>query len=189
MSFGKNDVNLRIGATDKTGTAFRSAQTKMNTLASTAKSMAGALGMGLGVAAFTRLAKSAIDYGSAITDAAAATRVGIEEYQVLKYLAQETGAGMDKMTTALAKIQKAVNDASNGLTTYTRAFEALGINVEEFQQLSPERQFIEIGKGVVNAKDQAKAYASALDIIGSRNAPKLMEALRTLGTDGWDVVA
>jgi len=182
-------VNIRIGATDKTATAFRSAETRMKTLAGQAKSMAGMLGMGIGVAAFARLAKSAIDYGSAITDAAAATRLGIEEYQILKFAAQEAGAGMDKVTTASAKIQKATNDAINGLTTYTRAFDALGINVEEFQRLSPDQQFTELGRAMVNSKDQAVAYASVLDIIGSRNAPRLMEVLQKLGTDGWDKVA
>ena len=192
MALG-NDINLKIGATDKTGTAFRSAETGMKRLAGSAKMLAGSLGMAFGAAAvvtgLTRLAKGAIDYGSAITDAAAATRVGVEEWQVLKYGAQEAGTSMDKVTLTLAKIQKATNDAKNGLTTYTRAFDALGINVDEFQRLSPDQQFVELGRAMVNSKDQATAYASVMDIIGSRNAPQLMEVLKKLGTDGFDSLA
>ena len=189
----RNSVHMDIAATDKTGRAFASAKRSLGSLsksaASATRSMAGIFGATLGVAALTRLISSAIEYGSAITDAAAATRVGIEEYQVLKFAAEEAGAGMDKVTTALAKIQKATNDAKNGLTTYKRAFDSLGINLEKFQKLSPDRQFESLGKAMVGSKDQAVAYASILDIIGSRNAPRLMEVLQRLGTEGFDAVA
>jgi len=188
MAFGR-DIDLKIGATDKTGTAFKSTESKMKHMTGMAKSMAGALGAALGVRAMLGAVRSAIDYGSALTDAAIGARVTVEAYQVLKYAAQEAGTGMDKVTMTLAKIQKATNDAINGLTTYTRAFDALGINLKTFQKLSPDEQFVELGRAMVKSKDQAVAYASILDIIGSRNAPKLMEVLKRLGTEGYKKVA
>ena len=177
-----------IKANDKTGAAIKSAKRGLAGLSSAALSMSGIMG-GVSAAAFAAAAKNAIDYGSSITDAATATRTGVEEYQVLKYAAQDAGAQMSNITTALSKIQKAANDANNGLATYSRAFDTLGISSEKFQKLKPERQLERIGKAMTQAKDPAKAYASVLDIIGSRNAPRLMEVLQRLGSDGFDTVA
>jgi myosin heavy subunit len=179
-------IKVPIVGEDRTATALRSATGNINRLGATARSALGMFGVGIGVTAFTRLANEAIQYGSSITDAATATRMGIEEYQVLSAVAQDAGAGMDKVTTASAKMQKAANDAQNGLTTYVRAFDALGVNIAKFKQLSPERQFEVLGRAMVNSEDQATAYASVLDIIGSRNAPRLMEMLQRLGVDGFD---
>lgn len=185
---GRNAAHIDITATDKTARAMSSAKRNLTGLGRSARGILSGLGVGLGASAFIRLSKDAIEYGSSLTDAAAATRVGVEEYQVLAYAAQDAGASMDKVTTALARIQKATNDASNGLSTYTRAFDALGINVDEFRQLSPDRQFEVLGRAMVSSSDQARAYASVLDIIGSRNAPRLMEVLQRLGTDGFDEI-
>jgi hypothetical protein len=181
-------IKVPIVGEDRTATALRSATGNINRLGATARSALGMFGVGIGVTAFTRLANEAIQYGSSITDAATATRVGIEEFQVLKYAGQQAGAQISNITTALTAIQKAANDASNGLATYTRAFDALGIEVESFRKLSPDRQFEELGRAMVSAEDEATAYASVLDIIGRRNAPRLMEVLQRLGTDGFDSV-
>lgn len=181
-------IKVPIIGEDRTARAIRSAEGNITRLGRTTRNIAGALGVGVSLSAITRLTQSAIEYGSALTDAAAATRMGVEEYQVLKFAAQEAGAGMDKVTNAAARIQKATNDARNGLTTYARAFTALNINVEEFQRLSPDRQLEQLGRAMVRSEDQAVAYASVLDIIGSRNAPRLMEVLQRLGSEGFDEV-
>jgi hypothetical protein len=185
MSFGRNDVNVRIGATDKTRTAFNSAENRMKRLAGSAKAMAGALGVGIGVHTLTRMTMSAIEYGSALTDASIATNTNIEALQVLRYAAQKAGADQKKLEMALVKANKAAVDASNGLTTYSRAFDYLGINTQHFIDLPSEQKMITLANAMSRSTDKNRAAAAVMDIIGTRNAPKLMEVLQDLAGDGY----
>jgi hypothetical protein len=186
MSLGRNDVNLRIGATDRTGTAFRSAESRMKRLAGSAKAMAGMLGIGVGIATLTRMTMSAIEYGSALTDASIATNTNIEALQVMRYAAQQAGADEKKLEMALVKANKAAVDASNGLTTYGRAFDYLNINTHNFIALPSEQKMITLANAMQQSTDKNRAAAAVMDIIGTRNAPKLMEVLQDLAGDGYD---
>ena len=46
-----------------------------------------------------------------------------------------------------------------------------------------------VGKALVNAEGDTRAYGAALDLLGTRNAPKLMEVMKRLGTDGFDMIS
>ena len=86
-------------------------------------------------------------------------------------------------------MQKTAIEAKQGLTTYQRAFDALNIDLDAFIQLPTERKLEAIGKAMKNANNQQEAYAAAMQILGTRNAPKLNEVLQRLGTDGFDAIA
>jgi hypothetical protein len=189
MAFGRNRVSIQIAAQDATGRAIASAKANLHGLASTARTALGGLGVGLGVAGIARFTRSVVDYGSKLTDSAEATNTNVEALQALRYAATMAGASEKQLDMALVRVQKSAYDARNGLSTAARAFEKLGIEVEAFTRLPAERKLEEIGRAVANATDQQDAYGAALDIIGSRNAPRLMEVLRRLGTDGFEKLA
>jgi len=184
-----NEANIPITATDKTGRAFASVKKNLTGLSAATSRFYRGFGAMLGVgglsAGITALTKSIIEQGSALSDAATAARIGIEEYQILRELARDAGVEMNTLTRALTKIQKSANDATYGVTTYIRAFDALGINIEEFRRLSPEQQFEMLGRAMVLAEDRARAYSAVMDIIGMRGV-KLREVFERLGTDGFE---
>lgn len=182
-------AKISITAENRTQKAFAQANAGMNKLAGQARAVGGALAGMMGVASFGMLAKQAINYGSALTDAAAATNTNVEALQVLTFKAQEAGASQENMKMALVRVQKSAVDARNGLATYSRAFNVLGINVQQFKNLRPEQMFEKIGQAVVKAKNKQDAYAAAMDILGTRNAPRLMEVLKDLGINGFDKAA
>jgi hypothetical protein len=188
-----NDVRIKIHGTDKTGRAFASAKRNLTSLnrsaATTARALAGMFGATLGVAAFVRMTRSVIDYGSAITDAAAATNTNIEALQVLNYAAQEAGASQENMRNVLVRVQKSTYDAQRGLSTARDAFRLLNIDVEEFAKLPTERKLETLARKMSEAKDDGKAYGAVLDLLGSRNAPRLNEVLQRLASEGFDEVA
>lgn len=179
------DINVKIGATDATGTAFRSAEQKMKAFSGMAKGAMGALGVGVGVAGIASAIKGAIDYGGAVSDAAVATQTGVESLQVFRYAATQAGAKVEQMDKALISLNNSGVEAANGSATATRAFDSLGIKVSEFNKLPTEKKFELIAQQVAGAKDQNIAMSDAMDIMGSKNAPKLMAVLQSLGKDGF----
>ena len=185
-------VEIPITATDKATRTIQKVRKQLMGLASAGRaavsSMTG-LGSVAGVTGLTMMARSAIDAGSAITDMATATQTGIEELQALTFAAREAGASNEQMANLLVRAQKSANDAARGLSTAKDAFAQLGINAETFIDLAPERKLEVLGQALVKADGDTRAYGAALDLLGTRNAPKLMEVLQRLGTEGFDQMA
>ena len=147
------------------------------------------LGLVVGAGMLTRLANDAIAAGSALTDMAEAAQTPVEELQALLYISRKAGAENQKMTDVLVRVQKSAADAARGLSTARDAFKLMGIDVETFINLSPERMLEELSKQLVKTDGDTRAYGAVMDILGTRAAPKLREALERLGTEGFDAVA
>ncbi len=183
----RNAVNVPISAQDKTGRAFRSARqniAQFSKAAAVTKIALAAL-----AATAVRLAKGIIDYGSKLTDAATATNTNVEALQALRYAAIEAGASQENLEKALVQVQRTAIEARQGVTSYQRAFDTLGIELDAFIALPTERKLETLGKAIAGAANQQEAYASAIQILGARTAPKLIEVLQRLSVDGFDGVA
>ena len=133
--------------------------------------------------------KSLFSGAANLEHAADAARVGVEEFQVLGYLARHSGSDIDALTRALDRMQLNIEKASTGDKGMQQYFRELGISIEAIEHLSPERQFEMIGQAVAHASDPTQAWAAAVEILGVRTAPRLMEALKRLGVEGFDAVA
>ena len=133
--------------------------------------------------------KSLFSGAANLQHAADAARVGVEEFQVLGYLARHSGSDIDALTRSLDRMQLNIEKASTGDKGMQRYFRELGISIEAIEHLSPERQFEMIGQAVTRASDPTQAWAAAVEILGVRTAPRLMEALKRLGAEGFDAVA
>jgi TP901 family phage tail tape measure protein len=111
MSFGKNDVNLRIGATDKTRTAFNSAENRMKRLAGSAKTLAGSLGAMFGIYSGVRLfsagLQSAVEFDKAIREVNSLMNLTGDEFQAFKkdILDVSKALGVDAVVSAKAAYQ------------------------------------------------------------------------------------
>jgi len=182
---GRNKVGMDIVANDKTGKGFSSAEKRMRGLAGSAKAIMGTVGAVYVARTLVNVAQSAVDYGSSLTDAAEATRTNMEALQSLRYAARMAGAQEAKLDMALIRVNKSAVDAANGLMTYKRGFDFLNINLDKFVGLSGEEKLEQLAKAMVKSNDQNRAAAAVMDILGSRNAPKLMEVLKRLGHDGF----
>lgn len=141
------------------------------------------------VAAFVSFSKKAVSLGSELSDIAESTGFATEQFQVFRGAFIRAGGSAEKMEKAIASMQKAVVQGSEGLTTYTRAFDRLGINVNELRQMRPEDQFKTIAKAIATANDQQGAFTAAQEIFGTRVAPRMMEVFRRLNEDGYEKMA
>jgi len=182
MSLATAGVTKALG---KAKTGISNFATSANQkLGSVAKLVSGGLAL-----AFVGFAKKAIDLGSELSDIATSTGFATEQFQVFRGALIDAGGKAGAMEKSIINMQKAVIQGSEGLTTYTRAFERLGLNVKDLKALSPEQQFEEIGKAIAGAGDKQEAFTSALEIFGTKNAPRLMEVFQRLAKDGYGKMA
>ena len=147
------------------------------------------MGLASAAAGFLLLSRRAIQLGSELSDVAANTGFATEEFQVFRGAMIDAGGSAKSMEKAIVIMQKAVVQGSEGLTTYVRAFERIGLNVEDLRKMRPEQQFETIGKAIAGAKDQQGALTAALEIFGQKNAGRLIEVFKRLDKEGYGKMA
>ena len=89
------------------------------------------------------------------------------------HAAELSGTNMESVAKATQKMQKAASEAAEGVATYSDAFDALGINIDEFKAATAEEQFLimtEALNGVENASDKTKL---AMDLMGKSGGEML----------------
>ncbi len=97
-------------------------------------------------------------------------------YQLAARLSGSSNEGFEK---GLRKVQKAIVDAENGLTTYTRAFESLRLDPAKLKELAPDEQFNALAKAFSNVENQTDRVAIAYDLFGGKNTALLNTLLLT----------
>ena len=92
--------------------------------------------------------------------------MGAEAIQKLGFAAEQNGTTLEVMAKGLAQANRAAVEAGNGLKTYQRAFDDLGISWETFAELGQEEQLHMIADAFKNAEDKNKALAAAQTLLG-----------------------
>jgi hypothetical protein len=109
-----------------------------------------------------------------------------QSLQVLQLLAERSGASIEKLNMGLTELKRnsqlAQTDPNGG---QAKAFAGLGLDPSQLSGLPLEDQFETVAKAISGSADQAKAFNSALEIMGTRNAPALMGAMKQLATNGF----
>ena len=189
----KADITGRLNL-DSTGFE-RGIQRSKNAVGQMQKSVVNAsnalakMGLASASAAVLLLSRNAIQLGSYLSDVAESTGFATREFQVFRGALIDAGGKAENMEKAITLMQKAIVQGSEGMTTYTRAFERLGLNVNELRAMKPEDQFQAIGKAIAGASDQQGALTAAIEIFGQRNAPRLIEVFKRLDKDGYGKMA
>jgi len=176
--------NLVLGVVADTAKADRNlkrTQKQFRLTASTANKAATALkgfiaGM-VGIAGARAGVRMLLNTAQAMDDVAKnAKRLGIaaEELQGLNFAVQIFGVTQEELTKAIVRQQKSISEATVGLSTQVRAYRELRINVERFQQLKPEEQFIRTLEAIGKQRLETNRLRIANDIFG-RAGFKLLE--------------
>lgn len=156
-----------------------------------AKNVMGGLSIAGGIAAgaVIKAASAAMNYADQMRTMADQTGASTSAIQALGYVARQNGTNLETMTAAMVQAQKAAAEAAAGNDQAAQKFARLGISATDFARLRPEQQMERLGRAINGASDRQEALAAAMDIVGARNAPRLMAALQQLGADGFDRVA
>jgi len=102
----------------------------------------------------------------------------------LKHAAELSGGSLTGVEKAVKKMAMSISDAKDGLATYIREFEKIGVNVIELENLSPEEQFLKIAYAIAAVEDPMQRLSSAQKIFGRAGADLL--PMLDQGAEGLD---
>lgn len=177
----KGQVDIKINANDK-------ASAKMKTIGANADqmakkfAMAGAGMVAVGGAIIVGMAKMVNSYakaGDEVAKMADRTGIGTEALSEMRHVAQLSGTDLNAFEKAIRTMQGAIVDGQAGLETYTRAFERIGIDVQDLKGMKPEEQFWLIADGISAMTDDTERAATAADIFGARVGTQLLPMLES----------
>lgn len=147
------------------------------------------IGLAAGAAAFTALAKGALDLAANLRDTALALGINVESLQALHYSAEQNGASQEQMTKALEKLRIGLQRAKEGSQTHAEALSKLGLNMEKISKLPLERQFEALAVAYAKSGDKGAAYNAVTELLGDKIGPKLVATLQDMAGSGFDAVA
>jgi hypothetical protein len=171
-------VNL-VAKTGRFSSGMDRGQRKMNNFKKSAGGASKALklfgtalasvGAGAGIGALSSMVKQVIDANDQLGKMSTTLGIATDKLRGIQLAAELAGVQTSALNKGLGKMQKAIVDAANGLTTYQRHFDRLGISTAELLALAPEEQFKRIGQGLAGLRSQTERIAIAYDIFGGRN--------------------
>jgi hypothetical protein len=149
----------------------------------------GQIAMLAGAMGFGGLARSAIEFGSTQSDIAGQLNINTSSFQALSGAMKDAGGSQSQMQKSIANMSKAIVQGGEGITTYKRAFDRLGLSTEDFKGKSTTEQFNMIAKAVGNAENQQEAFTSVMEVFGTRNAPQLIEVMKRVNSEGFEAMS
>lgn len=138
------------------------------------------------VGAVGLMVKSYVAAGDEVHKMALRTGFSTEALSELKYAAEISGASLDDIEKGVKKMSKTIVDAEDGLATYVRTFDRIGLSSKDLMKLSPEEQFDKIARAIANVESPTIRAAAAQDIFG-RAGTKLLP-LFAAGEKGLDTL-
>lgn len=160
------DQNLKVtlSAVDKTRAAFSSVRGGLGKIGKSVVSIKGALA-GLAAVAGLKAFASQID-----NLAKASGRLGltVNQIQSLQFAASQTGASAEELEKGLTRFTRNISEASTGIGTGVKSFEALGISVTKADgSLKPTNELLnEVSDSLTGVKDPADKLRIAYDLFG-----------------------
>lgn len=160
---------VRVGA-DTTGMerGLKASEARMKKFSEQCKKIG--RGMTVAGAAITGavglMIKGYVKAGDEVHKMALRTGFTTESLSELRYASQICGADLGALEKGVKKMSKTIVDASDGLTTYVRAFDRIGLKAEDLLKLSPEEQFDRIAVAIASVEDPTLRAATAQEIFG-----------------------
>ena len=134
------------------------------------------------VAAGAMSVKAYAKMGDEVGKMAKRTGFSTEALSELRHAAEISGSSLGSLEKGVKKMAMSVSDAKDGLATYTREFDKIGVSIEELEGLNPEEQFFRIAEAIASLEDPTQRAASAQKILGRAGTELL--PLFAEGTEG-----
>lgn len=90
----------------------------------------------------------------------------MKELVVLQQAFKDNGLAGEKVGSVINKMQKAISDAGNGLSTPVKALEKMGLSFEQLEKLSPLEQFEKIQNALAGMGNVTLKTGAAMDLFG-----------------------
>jgi hypothetical protein len=120
-------------------------------------------------------ARQAVEAASTIADAA--SRAGVsatESFQRVKFAVEQGGSSVEALGAAFKTMSGHLVDGDKGTVA---ALDALGLNLEALQQMSPDQAFNTIADAIAKVPDPMRQSAIAVDLFG-KSGNELLPAIK-----------
>jgi hypothetical protein len=161
-------LKIPIVAFDKTRAAFSSVRGGLNKVKGSIFSVKGAL---TGLAAAAGVKKLASDIDS-LAKQSSRLGVTVNQLQTLQFAASQTGTDANELAKGFEKFNKSISEASGGVGTGVKAFEALGITLTNNDGTLKDSDTLlgEVADGFTGIKAPADRVRIAMDLFGRSGA-------------------
>jgi len=187
------DVRSRLDELSKTQEAFRKTREE-------AEGFGGALKTGLGIdlahrgiemltSTVKELALESFQMAQQIRNGARNLEMSTSAYQVLGQVLREAGGDSDMLNMAVSRNNRSLIEARNTTSAAAGAYRTLHLDLATVSQMPVEKRFELIGRAVLDSTDKTAAFTAASQILGTRNLPTLLAALKQLAEEGYDKVS
>ena len=137
---------------------------------SSAAAIAGTFGVGLGFYGAVSATRSLINNLDDIEKASKRLGVSTDFMQKLSFASERSGTSMSTVEKGVRRMQRVITEAGDGLTTYTRTLDHLGLKYEDLAGKSPEDQFKIIAARLNTITDASQKSALAQQMFGRAGA-------------------
>ena len=161
-------LSIRITAMDKTRDAFRSVAGGLNRVKKSVFSVKGAV---TGLAGTLALKKFAGDVDD-LAKQSARLGITVNQLQTLQFAASQSGTGAEELKKGFERFTKSISEASTGVGTGIRAFDALGITLTNNDgTLKTSNDLLnEVANGFTQIENPADRVRIAMDLFGRAGA-------------------
>ena len=125
------------------------------------------------IGALGAMTKKFVDAGDEIDKVSRRTGLAAESLSELKYAAELSGGSLADVEKSVKRMSGTILDANSGLETYIRAFDQMGVSVDDLMKMNPEQQFLSISEAIAEIEDPTIRAALAQDVFG-RSGTALM---------------
>lgn len=129
-----------------------------------------------------KLTDSYTKAGDEVAKMAKRTGFSTESLSELRHAAKLSGSDIGTLEKGVKRMSSAIEDAKDGLETYTRSFDKLGLSIDDIAAMTPEEQFWAIANALADLDDATMKAALAQDFFG-RAGTDLLPMLAE-GTEG-----
>jgi len=162
------DAKIEISAEDKASAKMKGVERSMDSMG---KQMAktGAIMVAAGAAIMAGIWKMADSYtkaGDEVAKMAKRTGFSTESLSELRHATKLSGSSIQSFEKGVKRMASTVEDAKDGLETYVRSFDKLGLSVDEVAAMAPEEQFWAIAEALAELEDATMRSALAQDFFG-----------------------
>ena len=124
-----------------------------------------AVGAAFGAKKFADGVKGALDLGGALSDVAAQTGIAAGKAYELQEQLQDNGVAAEEFSGIINKMQKTLAAPAG-----KKAITDLGLSFAEVSKMTPDQQFVAIGKAIGKISDPTKKTAAAMAVFGKSGA-------------------
>lgn len=133
--------------------------------------------------------REAFAMAGVIKDQAENLQMTTEAYQVLGQVIKDAGGDMQLLSLMIAQNNRSLAEARSLAGPAANAYRTLGLDPAQMEGMAPERRMEAIGRAIARSKDETAAYGAVSQVVGSRNLPLLIGALKSLASEGYDKAA